>query len=448
MGSPWKRLPLPLRIALVLGGCWLGGLVVFRSLLDAKLERDRLEQAARSLSSTIALSELALERYPPEAVARLNGHNLLFGHDLARAAAIDRSDGRLQAQAQQLATQLCRSLGSCHAVQAVSHPRRGLWIALQSPLEPVWLFFPLPLQGWLTGDPWVISLALVGGGAVALALLLLLEVQRPIRRLGKAMGLVGTSGATTIEVQSSAPDVRRLEHLFNAMLQRLQSLDRERQTMLAGIAHDINSPLTRLRLRLNTDASAALTLDPDTLRKAEQDLTALERITRQFLLFAGAGAQEPLVEVPLDVLITEQTARYDDGLVQLNLEPLQARVQPVAMARALNNLIDNALSHGAPPVRIDLQTHSASTYRLAVHDAGEGIPEVLLEQALEPFRRLDPARRGQGNTGLGLAIVQRIAQLHGGELVLGTVGDGGGLCAALICQFDPPGVGALGAAEP
>lgn len=440
MAGPWTRLPFGLRVALLLLLCWSGGLVVFRTLLDNKLDNDRLEQAARNLPSTIALSELALERYPPQAVARLNGTRLLFGHDLGQPVASDRADARLQAQGRRLATRLCHSLGACHAVLAVARPSRGLWIALQSPLEPVWMFFPLPQQGLWTGDPWVISLALISGGVSALALLLLFEVQRPIRRLGKAMGLVGTSGATTIPALSATPDVRLLEQHFNAMLQRLQGLDRERQTMLAGLAHDINSPLTRLRLRLSAEASstASLPWQPHQLHKAEQDLKALERITRQFLLYAGSGAQEPRVMVPLDVLITEQTARYDEGLVELSLEPLQARVQPVAMARALSNLIDNGLVHGAPPVRVELRELPDARFRLAVCDSGPGIPEALLAQALEPFRRLDPARRGQGHTGLGLAIVQRIALAHGGALQLANGPDTQGLCAALVASLDPP----------
>ena len=222
MPQRWTRLPFGLRVTLVLLLCWLGGLALFRTLLDTKLDNDRLEQAARSLPSTIALSELALERYPPHAVARLNGYTLLFGHDLGQPAAADRGDERLQAQARRLSAQLCQSLGSCHAVLAVARPQRGLWIALQSPLEPVWMFFALPKQGLWSSDPWVISLALISGGVSALALLLLLEVQQPIRRLGKAMGLVGTSAEASIPQRGGAPDVRRLEQHFNAMLLRLQ----------------------------------------------------------------------------------------------------------------------------------------------------------------------------------------------------------------------------------
>ena len=436
LSTPWARLPFPVRVFLVLVLSWFGGLLLFRTLLDSKLEHDRLAQAARILSGNIQLTELALERYPPEALASLQGDALLVSHDPPDLTAGGPSDDRLQAQARALDGRLCQVLGRCHTVLPAWRPQRGLWIRLQSPLEPVWMFFPLPLQGLFSPDPLVLTPALLSGGVLALALLLLLEVQRPIRRLGRAMAQVGTDGVEALPPLGGAPDVRCLEEHFNAMLRRLQALDRERQTMLAGIAHDFNSPLTRLRLRLAGEAP--LHLDAECLLKVGRDLTALERITRQFLLFAGSGSREPFVLVPLDVLITEQTARYNDGLLHLNLASFEACVQPVAIGRALTNLIDNALTHGAAPVDVQLELLPARRFRLVVMDQGPGIPEALLAQALEPFRRLDPARRGEGHTGLGLAIVQRIARQHGGQLVLGRA-PGGGLAAAIEACLQPAG---------
>ena len=300
-----------------------------------------------------------------------------------------------------------------------------------------------------------ISLSLLSGSVIAGGLFLLVDVRRPIGVLAKAMGLVGSGGESRPAPLLGAPEVRLLSEHFNAMLARLQASERERQAMLAGIAHDLNSPLTRLRLRLSAQEPdpSEIRLNALGLQKVAADLDALERITQQFLFFAGSGTSEPFVEVPLDSLLAELSARYDADQLVLELEPLQAWVQPIALGRAIANLIDNALDYGKPPVGLSLARLEGDTYRISVVDGGDGIPASLRGIALEPFQRLDPARRGEGHCGLGLAIAQRIAQAHGGRLQLsspalgslagvsprGECGAGGssGLCASFLGQLTP-----------
>jgi two-component system osmolarity sensor histidine kinase EnvZ len=207
--------------------------------------------------------------------------------------------------------------------------------------------------------------------------------------------------------------VRQLIGRFNAMVDRLQSGERERAVMLAGIAHDLKSPLTRLRFRL----SLAGLPDGD-LQQAEADITAMERITGQFLQFAGGVDNEPAMLVPLDQLLAEQTAGIAAEDLELDLEPLERVVRPVALARAVANLIDNARSYGAPPLLLQLQEAEpqGQGFRIVVWDGGAGIDGGRWQQALMPFQRLDAARGGSGHCGLGLAIAARVAQGHGGHL--------------------------------
>jgi len=273
-------------------------------------------------------------------------------------------------------------------------------------------------------------------------LFLFLDVRRPIGVLAKAMGQ-DSSGVDGEPVPAlGAPQVRLLSQHFNAMLARLHARDRERQTMLAGIAHDLNSPLTRLRLRLSVGepVQAEISLNSLAAQKVAADLDALERITGQFLLFAGSGASEPFVKVPLDGLLAELSARYDGQQLELELEPFQAVVQPIAIGRAIGNLIDNAFAYGKPPIALKLTSLDDERYVIAVIDAGSGIPEPLWARAVEPFQRLDPARRGEGHCGLGLAIAQRIAEAHGGRLRLSSPspGEGSGFCASFLGQRTPP----------
>ena len=429
---------------------WLGSLLLFRTVLGARLEQAQVQESANILAHNISLSELALERYPPGAVSRMNGYRLVVdtvptatqGHNSSGA------DPQLSRQLTLLRTLLCQRLGHCPELRAEWGPERGVWIRLASPLEPVWLFFPLPSARLLAADPLLLSLSLITGSVMAGGLFLVVEVQRPVRRLVKAMGQVssGSEGGEDAPAAKGALDVRQLSNHFNAMLSRLRASERERQTMLAGIAHDLNAPLTRLRLRLGDGPGNGgplqgqpLLLAADQQLKLAADLDALGRITQQFLLYAGSHNKEAFVEVPLDSLLHELCARYDDAVLTLNLEPVQACVQPIALSRAISNLIDNALAYGEPPRELQLCAQGHDGYVIAVRDHGPGIPPSSLSRALEPFTRLDPARRGEGHCGLGLAIVERTARAHGGQLLLETpAGSGGGLCARFIAQVSPP----------
>jgi two-component system osmolarity sensor histidine kinase EnvZ len=199
-----------------------------------------------------------------------------------------------------------------------------------------------------------------------------------------------------------------------ALFHRLKLNDQERSMMLAGMAHDLKSPLSRLRLRLE-DGGVSLA---DDRRLAQGDLFTLERITDQFLVFAGGGDAERAVQVNLEELLAEMTASIEGDELVLDLECLERRVQPTSLARAVGNLIDNALSYGRLPLRLVLRSDqpAGQGFRIEVWDHGEGIAPEAWEQVLKPFSRLDQSRSGQGHCGLGLAIALRVAGAHGGCL--------------------------------
>jgi two-component system osmolarity sensor histidine kinase EnvZ len=287
-----------------------------------------------------------------------------------------------------------------------------------APLETVWLFAPLPpLPGW-PPDPLLLGLALGSGGLGTGLLYLALEVHRPLRRLELALAEVRFDQPGTLPLPAGgSAAVRSLTARFNGMVERLERSGRERATMLAGMAHDLRSPLTRLRLRLDLAASAQALTQADHHRNAS-DLNALERITHQFLLFAGAEQSEPAVVVPLHDLLAEVAALVGEVPLELDLQPLERRVRPTALARAVGNLLENALQYGTPPLRLVLRAAEPDPHGFVIEvwDRGDGIAAAAWPIALEPFQRLDVARGGQGHCGLGLAIADRIARLHGGAL--------------------------------
>ncbi len=400
--------PAAVRTVLVGAGVSALSLALLQALLAQRLERAQILQLGPEVAFNLRLGELALDRLPPAALARLSGLPLRVGAN----PPVSR-DSRLQRQARQLQQELCREITPCPPVLPAAAARPGVWVELLSPLEPVWLFTPLDPPRGRAPDPLLLGLALLAGSISSSLLYLWWEVQRPLQQLEQALAQVGNSDqANAASLASPLPSsgsgaVRRLTARFKAMVQRLAANERDRTTMLAGIAHDLKSPLTRLRLRLAGQAEQ---------QRAEADLDALERITAQFLLFAGGGDAEPAILLPLDQWLAELSAAIELDQLQLDLEPLQACVQPTALGRAVGNLIDNAFSHGRPPLRLVLRREEEEGFRIEVWDQGQGISPEAWPQAVQPFQRLDRARGGSGHCGLGLAIAARVAVSHGGQL--------------------------------
>ena len=407
-------------------------LLLLQLLVGRRLAQQQLVQTGSETAANVVLGEVALERFSPEVLGRISGMQLVEGQrpePALTAAEAGRGDRRLRWQTQRMQAELCRRLERCPAVLPAASPRRGVWVEMASPLERVWLFVALPSpRGW-PPDPLLLTLSIGLGALGALLLYLTLEIQRPLTRLQEALADVGLEGLPEALPHQGAPAVRQLMARFNAMLLRLEEAGRERTTMLAGIAHDLRSPLTRLRLRLALAAEGPMA--PQELERAQADIRSIERITRQFMIFAGAEASEAPLLVPLDALVAEAAAAVGEVPLELDLEPLVRRVRPVALARAVGNLLDNALTYGRPPLRVVLRPLGPgegdgpprgeagaveSGFEIQVWDCGEGIDPPQWEKAMTPFQRLDRARGGEGHCGLGLAIAAKVAREHGGDL--------------------------------
>jgi len=426
--------PAPVKYGLVGAGVSALILATLQSLLAQRLEGAQIAQMGPEVAFNLRLAELALDRLPPAALSRLSGLPLRVGDRPPTSP-----DPRLRRQAQELRRHLCPRLDPCPPVLPADVRAPGLWVEVLSPLEPVWLLAPLrPARRW-PPDPLLLGVSLLAGSISATLLFLWWEVQRPLLQLQKRLEQVGLQTPDPVLLPpQGAPPVRRLSGHFNAMVRRLADGDRDRATMLAGIAHDLKSPLTRLRLRLGL----AGTPEEDRHR-AEADLDALERITAQFLLFAGGGDSEPPVLLPLEQWLAELAAALDPEDHVLDLEPIEARIQPTALGRAVGNLIDNALSHGRPPLRVVLRAEPKKpghrlAYRLEVWDRGPGISDAAWPQALQPFQRLDQARGGDGHCGLGLAIAARVAAAHGGGLSMQRSADGFAVVLQARSLPEPP----------
>jgi two-component system osmolarity sensor histidine kinase EnvZ len=260
---------------------------------------------------------------------------------------------------------------------------------------------------WMVGS----SLLLMG-----IAILFLRNQVRPIERLARAADSFGKGRAVPDFKPYGATEVRRAAQAFITMRDRLERHVTQRTEMLAGVSHDIKTPLTRLKLAL------ALLPDQTDTRSMSGDITEMEHMLDEYLAFArGEGGEESamtdLGEMVRDAAAAAAKARQRDGITVVAPEHITVSVKRAGLRRVLTNLIDNALKHGSQ-VRVCL-TQGGRHVEIAVEDDGPGIPEARREEAFRPFSRLDQGRNLQsGGSGLGLAIARDIARAHGGDILL------------------------------
>ena len=301
--------------------------------------------------------------------------------------------------------------------------QHGFFISFHIDDDEYWVMMPrerierqFPWQ-WLGWTALALLLSLVG------AWLIVSRINRPLKALATAAADIG-SGKTPAPLPESGPvEIETLARSFNQMSRDLARLDADRALILAGVSHDLRTPLSRLRL--STEMSAS-----DDKREMIADIAEMDSIIGQFLDFARTQSEEPPVPTDLAGLAREAVARALrlGHEVKADIGPVPEQpLRRLGIKRLIANLLDNALAHGGNDVCVAVRSEGGRLI-LEVLDRGRGIPPEETERLKQPFTRLDQARSGKGGSGLGLAIVDRIAQHHGGSFEL-LPRDGGGLVA-------------------
>ena len=303
----------------------------------------------------------------------------------------------------------------------------GFWVSFAIDDDDYWVMLPRerfePVFGleWLGGGLALLALALAGGWLIASTL------SRPLGAIAAAAGEVGRGRAPAPLAETGPLEMRTVSRAFNRMAGDLAAMEKERAMVLAGISHDLRTPLSRLRLALEMSGA-----DPVTAEGMGADVEEMDAVIAQFLSFAR-GEDEAHAEGELNGLVAEivdgyqrreQAVRYAPGV------PLHLRFAPMAVRRAVTNLIDNALHYAGGDIEVATR-RNGNEVLIEVLDRGPGVPAGEVERLKRPFTRLDAARSGRGGAGLGLAIVDRIARTHGGRLDL-ALREGGGLAARLV----------------
>ncbi|OUL99680.1 ATP-binding protein [Variovorax sp. JS1663] len=276
----------------------------------------------------------------------------------------------------------------------------------------------MPVSNWVM---WVLAVQLL-----VLAVCAWLAVRlatRPLARLAAAADELGPDLKARTLDENGPTEVAHAARAFNAMQGRIAGYMAERVEILAAISHDLQTPITRMRLR-----TELMDNEQDQL-KFRQDLDAMHALVKEGVTYARTlhGATEPPARIDGDALLESMVADYEDAGQPVLLEgrigaPIVTR--PNALRRILTNLIDNALKFGTD-VRVHVQV-GADRLVIAVLDNGPGIPPDELEAVLKPFYRVEGSRnRSTGGTGLGLAIAQQLATAMGAELHLSNRSEGG-----------------------
>lgn len=311
----------------------------------------------------------------------------------------------------------------------------GYWVSFNIDDDEFWVMLgrerlepDMALQ-WLGWALLALLVSLIGAWLIAT------RISRPLAGLTRAAQQVGRGERPAPAPEDGPREIATLATAFNQMSSDLERLERDRATVLAGISHDLRTPLARLRLGLEM-------MDGDASMHAglASDIEEMDTIIGQFLAFAR-GETEDRSPVDIDALCADLASRYGKlGKAVRHQRSLSGAgtlpLAPMAMRRAVSNLVDNALRYAGEPVEIESGFAEGRAW-VEVRDRGPGIPAHEAERMKQPFTRMEAARSDAGGSGLGLAIVDRIARLHGGTLELLPRPDGG-----LVARLAIPPTGA------
>lgn len=326
-----------------------------------------------------------------------------------------------------IADEVERSLGREVQVYFKFKPTPKLWI--QDSTNPhIWIREPMMhysqystgvLIGFVFGIPFLTMLTIW---------VLIRGLNRPLKRLERAANDYITQGhATTLPTQTGPSEIRQVNTAFNRLFTTLSQAQKERTIMLAGISHDLRTPLTRMRL------TAEMLPDEFFREGLVYDIEDMDAILDQFISFMKDGSDEPVKLTNLDTIFKEIMIQFDGTrfIYESHIDQ-PVPVRPLSIKRLIINLVNNAIRYGSEPIHLSAVIFPANdeiegsfpTLVLCVKDEGDGVAEDQLERIMQPFERGESARTTQGS-GLGLAIVSRIAHLHQGVVNARNHPDGG-----------------------
>ena len=447
-----EAVPSPRRVRLSLFSrtfILLALLILFSSLALLQLFRTqeyepRILRNAHQIATVVNLTKTALMH--SDAIARVALIKMLADEEDVKIRLREPED-RIEpfghsAMESRLADEMVRRLGPGTVIASRVNDTFGLWVGFQMESDHYWLQMdperlqPLGGSAWLTWLGITLALSMVGAAMVAGL------INRPLKRLSFAASKVreGHFNTSTLDEDAATSEIREVNIGFNRMAERLAKIEQERALMLAGISHDLRTPLARLRLE--TELSVA---DLETRELMASNIAQLDDIIDKFMDYARPEPSH-LGAVLLSGVISRSIGPWrNNSRFEISVdvaEDLHVQADPVELTRVLSNLLENArrygqsLSDGITRVEVVARVHEGWVL-LRVRDQGPGVSEEVLKNLTQPFFRGDVARTSATGSGLGLAIVERSVQRMGGTFSVFN-NSAGGLMALMKFRQAPP----------
>jgi two-component system osmolarity sensor histidine kinase EnvZ len=315
----------------------------------------------------------------------------------------------------------------------------GFWVSFKIDGDEYWLMLERERLAGLTGVQWLGWAGVVGVLSVLGAALISSLVNLPLARLTEAARAIAQGKRPEPLPEKGAKEIIEANRSFNQMVDDLQQVESDRALILAGISHDLRTPLTRMQLelemaRLSTEAREGM----------QSDIAQMDAIIGQFLDYAKPTEAASFVAVDISGLLAD-VARAAERLpgmrVTSDIEPnVHVMGNETDLRRVFNNVLENARRYGATPggdlTEFDVSCHVKANGGMkraviCLQDHGSGVPAEQIGQLLKPFTRMDTARGQANGAGLGLAIVERVVGRHNAALAVRNR-DGGGLQVELV----------------
>ncbi len=415
-------------IALLLLGSILAWLQTLRSLELAP----RAVQTAQQLATLVNLSRAAVIH--ADAIGRLSLLKTMADEEGVRIIPRERQDTVVtvdsDAMTRDMAAALRQRLGDGTVVASSVNGQSGLWIGFEIDGDDYWLLTDGGRYNVEAGKTWVVWLVVAALLSLVGAALIAGLINRPLKNLSFAASRVreGDFNASRLDETVNTSEIREVNIGFNRMAQRLAKLDQDRAVMLAGISHDLRTPLARLRLE--TEMSV---VDPDAREHMASDIAQLDAIIGKFLEYARPDkvALSPVVLSDIVEACIYTFKDLSDVLIRVRMDDdLAVMADEVELSRIITNLLENSRKYGKSvdtgiaQIEIDAVGREKSVL-IKIRDHGIGVAPDQIVNLTKPFYRGEAARTAANGAGLGLAIVDKTVARMGGGFMLNNSRSGG-----------------------
>jgi len=438
--APLDALPTPgislfWRTFFFLAVLLLVSIVTWLQTFSSLESEPRAIQNAQQIASLVNLSHAGL-RYA-DAIARVSLIKTLAEQEGVRISPRKASDRYVplgsDPLSQRISEELYKRMGSSTLVAKTVNGQPGLWVGFHIEEEAYWLQTDLERLGPARTSTWAIWLTTAAVLSLAGAAFIAGLINRPLKQLSYATSRMreGDFDASLLDEQATTSEIREVNIGFNRMAEQLSKMETDRAIMMAGISHDLRTPLARLRLETEMSVS-----DESARAHMAADISQLDAIINKFMDYARPD-QTQLESVHLDEIV--EAALYtvaDNKELHVNVQipaELTVKADKVELFRAITNLLENARRYGKTPgatvATVDISAKTSGPWvQIKLVDHGAGVPEDSLRKLTRPFYRGDAARTSATGAGLGLAIVEKTIVSMGGVFSLAN-SDTGGLAA-------------------